>query len=84
MSFDAIGIQRTIMNDLTLRDLKTVSVSEAAATVGFKSSREFLKVWQGSGFKLIRVSERKRQVMLSDVAAFLARRLSETDNHAAA
>jgi hypothetical protein len=58
----------------TIDDLRTVSVREAAATTGFDRVENFLHHFEAAGFKHIRISERKRPVLLRELAAFINQR----------
>jgi hypothetical protein len=63
------------MTALTLAELKTELVSDAAETCGFKSTRQFLDVWKSAGYRTLRPSPRKRVVYVADVAKFLSERI---------
>ncbi|HET7165503.1 MAG TPA: hypothetical protein VFI94_10195 [Pseudolabrys sp.] len=65
---------------LTLDELKTELVSDAAETCGFKSTRQFLDVWKAAGFRTLRPSPRKRVVLLPTSPDFYASALSRLHN----
>jgi len=70
------------MRELTLNDLKTVSIVEASLTAGFGDTRAFKKVFEAAGYRVIPVSERKRRVLLVDLAHFLADRIKHQEPQA--
>lgn len=53
-------------------ELRTVSVREAAAATGFDRVENFLHHFEAAGFKHIRISERKRRVLISELDRFIA------------
>ena len=62
-------------NELTLDELKTVPVRDAALACSFRSARQFLDVWQAAGYRTLRPSPRKRVVYVTDIAKFLSERI---------
>ena len=53
-------------------ELRTVSVREAAAATGFDRVENFLRHFGAAGFTVVRISERKRRVLVSELAAFIS------------
>ena len=68
-----------ILMTTQLDSLKTVSVQEAADAAGFKRTENFLLHYQGAGFRCIRLSPRKRRVLVCELAQFI----SKKENHVA-
>ena len=60
---------------MAIDDLKTVPVRDAASACSFRSTRQFLDVWQAAGYRTLRPSPRKRVVFVSDIAKFLRERI---------
>lgn len=66
---------------MTLHELKTEPISDAAAACGFKDPRQFLEAWNAAGYRVMRPSPRKRVVYVTDIAKFLSERIEPQQTH---
>jgi hypothetical protein len=51
---------------------KTASVKDAATAAGYRTSTQFVKVWESKGYPILQPSPRKRSVFIADLHRFLS------------
>jgi hypothetical protein len=67
------------MTDSTEVFAQTYSVRDAAAAAGYRSTAQFVRVWQSKGLAILQPSPRKRSVFVTDLRRFLNDHLTKKE-----
>jgi hypothetical protein len=65
--------------DITKPFAETYSVRDAAAAAGYRSTGQFVKIWQSHGLAILQPSPRKRSVFVADLQKFIKDHLTKKE-----
>jgi hypothetical protein len=65
--------------EVTEPSAETYSVRDAAAAAGYRSTAQFVRVWQSKGLGILQPSPRKRSVFVADLHQFIKDHLTKKE-----